>query len=259
LAKKPPQRRTAVRRSVSAAGRAGQLTGKVAVITGGSRGIGLAIAKQLSELGCQVAISGRDPAALKSAAEALSASDRMVLARAADVRQPRSIDALFSAVARTFGHVDVLINNAGISHQIAEIQKLSVDVWLDVIQTNLTGMFLCTQAALPFMRSGGTIVNNLSIAAKQVFAGQAGYCAAKHGALGFTNTLREELRGRGIRVIALLPGATNTEIWEQFWPQAPRRNMLSAETVATAVVNAILLPANSTVEEITLMPTRGQL
>src|SRR5207253_5750724 len=182
-----------------------------------------------------------------------------VLARTADVRQPRSIDALFSAVARTFGHVDVLINNAGISHQIAEIQKLSVDVWLDVIQTNLTGMFLCTQAALPFMRSGGTIVNNLSIAAKQVFAGQAGYCAAKHGALGLTNTLREELRERGIRVIALLPGATDTAIWNTLWPEAPRKKMMQPETVAQALVNTLVLPAESTVEELVIMPSAGTL
>jgi NAD(P)-dependent dehydrogenase (short-subunit alcohol dehydrogenase family) len=231
----------------------------VAVITGGSRGIGLAIAQQLSEQGCQVVISGRDAAALKTAAKKISRTGGRVLAKVADVRQPGSVGALFKAIAKEFGHIDVLINNAGISHEIAEVQQLSLTAWQDVIQTNLTGMFLCTQAALPFMRSGGTIVNNLSIAAKQVFAGQSGYCAAKHGALGFTNTLREELRQRGIRVIALLPGATNTDIWQQFWPKAPRERMLTAETVATAVVNAILLPANSTVEEITLMPTRGKL
>ena len=112
---------------------------------------------------------------------------------------------------------------------------------------------------LPLMRRGSTIVNNLSMAATHVFAGQSAYCAAKHGALGLTRTLREELRPRGIRVIALLPGATATDIWKQFWPEAPRQRMLRPETVAQAVLDALLLPPESTVEEITLMPTKGAL
>ena len=92
------------------------------------------------------------------------------------------------------------------------------------------------------MKRGATIVNNLSIAATRVFPGTAAYNASKHGALGFTNTLREELRGKGIRVIALLPGATDTAIWNILWPEAPRKKMMSAETVAQAVLQAILLP-----------------
>ncbi|HJT00684.1 MAG TPA: SDR family NAD(P)-dependent oxidoreductase, partial [Terriglobales bacterium] len=83
--------------------------------------------------------------------------------------------------------------------------------------------------------------------------------AAKHGALGVTRTLREELRPRGIRVIALMPGATDTEIWNQFWPDAPRKRMLRPETVSQAVLDALLLPPESTMEEITLMPTQGAL
>ncbi len=92
------------------------------------------------------------------------------------------------------------------------------------------------------MKRGGTIVNNLSVAATRVFAGSAAYNASKHGALGLTNTLREELRPRGIRVIALLPGATDTDIWTTLWPQAPRKKMMSPETVAAAILQAILLP-----------------
>jgi NAD(P)-dependent dehydrogenase (short-subunit alcohol dehydrogenase family) len=116
-----------------------------------------------------------------------------------------------------------------------------------------------TRAILPLMRRGGTLVNNLSVAAKRVFSGWAAYNASKHGALGLTNTLREELRPRGIRVMALLPGATDTDIWDAPWPNAPRKKMMSAETVAQAVVDAVLLPANSTVEELTIMPTAGSL
>jgi NADP-dependent 3-hydroxy acid dehydrogenase YdfG len=109
------------------------------------------------------------------------------------------------------------------------------------------------------MKRGGTIVNNLSIAATRVFPGSAAYNASKHGALGLTSTLREELRPKGIRVISLLPGATNTDIWTTLWPQAPRRKMMSPTTVAEAVVHAILLPPNTTVETLEILPTAGTL
>lgn len=120
-------------------------------------------------------------------------------------------------------------------------------------------MFLITQAALTMMKRGGTIVNNLSIAATRVFPGSAAYNASKHGALGFTNTLREELRPKGIRVIALLPGATDTDIWTTLWPQAPRMKMMTPKTVADAVVQSLLLPANATVENLEILPTAGTL
>ena len=109
------------------------------------------------------------------------------------------------------------------------------------------------------MKRGATIVNNLSIAANRVFAGSAAYNASKHAALGLTNTLREELCPRGIRVIGLLPGATDTDIWNTLWRQAPRRKMMSPETVAQAVVEAILLPINATVETLEILPTTGPL
>src|SRR6202044_190959 len=117
-------------------------------------------------------------------------------------------------------------------------------------ETNLTGIFLMTQAALAVMKRGSVIVNNLSIAAERVFPRAAAYTASKHGALGFTDTLREELRPKGIRVIALLPGATDTDIWNAMWPKAPRRKMMSAESVAKMGVDGLMLPENPTVEKI---------
>ena len=116
-----------------------------------------------------------------------------------------------------------------------------------------------TQAFLPLLSRGSTVVNNLSVAANRVFAGSSAYNASKHGALGLTNTLREELRPQGIRVIALLPGATDTEIWNTFWPDAPREKTMSPETVARALVGALLLPEDSTIEELTILPTSGAL
>jgi NAD(P)-dependent dehydrogenase (short-subunit alcohol dehydrogenase family) len=237
------------------------LRGHVALITGASRGIGLAIAKALVREGCRVAITGRDRKAFQAAERVLKkiSPAEPVLAHLADVRDSKSVAALFAAVKKRFGRLDILINNAGISHAMAEVERLPLATWREVIETDLTGTFLITQAALPLLRRGATIVNNLSIAATRVFAGQSAYCAAKHGALGLTRTLREELRPRGIRVIALMPGATDTEIWNQFWPEAPRKRMLRPETVAQAVLDSLLLPPESTAEEITLTPTRGAL
>ncbi|HEV2117775.1 MAG TPA: SDR family NAD(P)-dependent oxidoreductase, partial [Terriglobales bacterium] len=224
------------------------LQGKTALITGASRGIGLAIAKALASEGCRVVITGRGAKALQAAEQALKKISRagtptpQVLVHSADVRDAKSVKALFAATKKQFGRLDILINNAGISHAMAEVERLPLATWREVIETDLTGMFVVTQAALPFMRTGATIVNNLSIAATHVFAGQSAYCAAKHGALGLTRALREELRPRGIRVIALMPGATDTEIWGQFWPEAPRERMLRPDTVAQAVLDALLLP-----------------
>jgi len=183
-------------------------------------------------------ITGRDQSTLDRASRELSRKTR-VLAVQCDVRYPREVEALVAAAKICFHRLDFLINNAGVAHPNFSAERLPLESWREVIDTNLTGMFLVTQAALPLMKRGSAIVNNLSIAAKRVFSGSSAYNASKHGALGFTNTLREELRGRGIRVIALLPGATDTAIWKAFWPDAPRKKMMSAKTVAEAVVNAL--------------------
>jgi NAD(P)-dependent dehydrogenase (short-subunit alcohol dehydrogenase family) len=169
------------------------------------------------------------------------------------------VERLFHEVSKEHSRIDVLINNAGVAHSLAPVDQLPIETWKEVIETNLTGTFLVTRAALPLMRAGGTIVNNLSVAAVQPFAGMSAYNASKFGALGFTHALREDLRKRGIRVLALLPGATDTEIWNQFWPDAPKEKMISAETVAQAVLHAVSAPANTAIEEIRIGPAAGVL
>ena len=236
-----------------------RLHNQVALITGSTRGIGLAIAHALAAEGCNLILTGRDEKALHKASRELASAKIKILAHPCDVRDPQSIDDLFRAIRKKFSRLDILINNAGIAHPNFPVDKLPLALWKEVIDTNLTGMFLVTQAALPMMKSGATIMNNLSIVANRAFAGSAAYVASKHGALGLTNTLREELRPKGIRVIALMPGATDTEIWNTFWPQAPRKKMISPATIAQAVVNAILLPANATVEILEILPTAGLL
>jgi NAD(P)-dependent dehydrogenase (short-subunit alcohol dehydrogenase family) len=239
------------------ANRAGQ--GKVAVITGGGRGIGLAMARTFARNGYAVVITGRDSQRLRNAASELTKEQAQVTAVPCDVRDPASVEKLFQEIGKRYSTIDVLINNAGVAHALAPVEQLPVATWKDVIDTNLTGTFLVTRAALPWMRAGGAIVNNLSIAAVQPFAGMAAYNASKFGALGFTQALREDLRKRGIRVVALLPGATDTEIWSQFWPDAPREKMVSPETVAEAVLHAISVPANAAIDEIRIGPAAGVL
>jgi len=234
-----------------------RLKGKVALITGASRGIGFAVAQLLAAEGCDLIVTGRSESGLKRISKEFGRS--RVLAYPCDVRDPHSVDALFRAVRGEFRRLDILINNAGIAHPNLPVDKLPYPIWKDVLATNLDGTFLVTQAALAIVKRGATIVNNLSIAATRVFAGCAAYNASKHAALGLTNTLREELRPRGIRVIGVLPGATDTDIWKTLWPQAPRRKMMSAETVARIVVDAILLPPNATVETLELLPSAGTL
>ena len=235
------------------------MKGKVALVTGANRGIGWAIARALAAEGCNLVITARDQKKLDATSRELRRLKIAVLSQACDVRDPDDVRELLSAVKKRFRRVDILVNNAGVGHRNQGVVELSYETWREVIETNLNGMFLVTHFALPLMRRGGAIVNNLSIAARRVFPGSSAYNASKHGALGLTNTLREELRPKGIRVIALLPGATDTAIWKTLWPEAPRKKMIAPRTVATALVDALALPAKSTMEELVLLPAAGTL
>lgn len=241
------------------ANQVGRLKGQTALITGATRGIGLAIAHALAREGCELILTARNEKALQKAGRELERDHVRVLVHPCDVKDPHSVDDLFRNIRREFRGLDILINNAGIAHANLPVERLPFPTWKEVFATNIDGMFLVTQAGLAMMKRGATIVNNLSIAATRVFAGSAAYNASKHAALGFTNTLREELRPRGIRVIGLQAGATDTEIWKTLWSQAPRKKMMSAETVARTVLEAIVLPTNTTVETIEILPSAGTL
>ncbi len=246
-------------RKMSAVKASQRLRGQMALITGASRGIGLAIARALAAEGCNLILTGRNEKALEKLSRELATLKIRILSHACDVRDPHSVDDLFRVIRRSVRRIDILINNAGIAHANLTLDKLPYPTWRDVFATNVDGTFLMTQAALAMIPRGGTIVNNLSIAAARVFPGSSAYNASKHAALGLTNTLREELRPKGIRVIGLMPGATDTDIWRTLWPEAPRKKMMSAGTVAKLVVETILLPANATVETLEILPTAGSL
>jgi len=235
-----------------------RLSGKVAVITGGSSGIGYAIAEAFVAEGCSVFITGRNEEKLNAAEVKLTpANSAQVVPHLCDVREQYSVEALFDMVQTRFGHIDILVNNAGISQPPTPVELTSVEMWREMIDINLNGMFLCTRSALPMMKRGGTIVNNLSAAAKQVFPNFSAYTAAKTGAYGFTRALRDELMPRGIRVTALMAGATWTDIWQQIMPGASREGMMDVKSIAQAVLYAVLLPAEANLSELLITPTAG--
>lgn len=247
-----------------------RLLGQVAVVTGASRGIGFAIARALAEEGASIVITGRDAKTLHASAQkleraipkalrALPHGGPQVLPEICDVRDPISVAKLFNTVRQRLHKVHILVNNAGVTQPMLTVEETTVDLWREVIETDLTGVFLCTRAAMPLIPRGGTIINNISAAAKQTFPKFATYTAAKHGVLGFTLVLREELIPRGIRVVALMPGATDTEMWDHLWPDAPRERMMGADSIAQAVLCAVLLPASANVSEIVMTPTGGPL
>ena len=230
--------------------------GTLAVVTGGSRGIGLAVARGLAGAGWRVLLAGRDAEALAHAAAGIGA---VAAWQACDVRDPDAVAALFRRAAEQ-GPVSVVVNAAGLAHAPAEVEQLPVATWSDVVETNLTGTFLCCRAAVPLLAAGATVVNVASVAAgREVFAGQAAYAAAKAGVLALTETLRAEVRGRGIRVLALVPGATDTPLWDELWPEAPRERMMAAATVAEVLVAALRLPGGAMVTELVVEPTGGRL
>lgn len=232
------------------------LEGKTAVVTGGTRGIGLEIARQLVQSGCHVAITGRTASSLKKTSQELGAA---AIAVRCDIRQQQDVQRLAREVQKRFGRLDFLVNNAGTAHAVKNVDELSPGEWKDVLDTNLTGLFLVTHLMLRFMSAGSVIVNNLSVAAEQVFPGMSAYNASKFGGLGFTNCMREELRPRGVRVMALIPGATDTDIWDQFWPEAPRKKMVSPRVVAQTLVQALLTPPEASVDVLRITPASGTL
>lgn len=261
MAAKKPQSRSSPRvlRFLPPSGPS-RLSGKVAVITGASRGIGYAIARTLAIEGADVVITARAPETLTKAAAQLRKevkSSAKIVAIACDIRAPESVSKLFAVVRRRFRKLDILVNNAGISQPPTPLAETTLAMWRNQIDTNLTGVFLCTRAALPLMTRGATIINNLSAAARQIFPNFYAYTAAKQGALGFTLTLRQELMQRGIRVTALMPGATATELWQQIMPDAPLEHMVSPDSVAQAVLYAALLPPEANLGEIIVTPILG--
>jgi 3-oxoacyl-[acyl-carrier protein] reductase len=221
------------------------LEGKVAIVTGGSRGIGEAIATLLSERGAAVVVSGRDAARLQRAVATLEEHGGAALGVVADAGKREDADRLVEAARERFGRLDILVNNAGITRDGLLI-RMKDDDWDRVMETNLRGAFLMTRAAAKLMvrlKAGGRIVNITSTAGAMGNAGQANYSAAKAGLIGLTKSSARELAHWGILVNAVAPGLIETdmaaaipaEAREALLAQVPLKRIGAARDVAEMV------------------------
>jgi len=231
------------------------LRGRVALVTGGSRGIGKAIAHKLARLGASVAICGRKPESVEAAANELAALGSAVLSRPADVTLPADIAALVQATESQLGPISLLVNNAGIGNPgFGPVQEKSESDWDAVLDTNLKSAFLVSRAVAPLMiqRRGGDIINISSLAGKNTFPGGALYCASKWGLHGLTGCMAEDLRQYGIRVSVICPGSVATEFSGR-GPKHPAK-VLTAEDVAHAVAMLVTQGPQSFISEVHLRP-----
>jgi len=236
----------------------------VALVTGGSKGIGLAIARALLARGMQVAITGRKEADLRRAAESLgSAATReapsgqaTLLTVTADVRNEQDARRSVEETVRAFGGLDVLVNNAGIG-RFAPVADMTIDVWREIIETNLSGVFHYTHAALPELRrrGGGYIINISSLAGANAFVGGAAYCASKAGLNAFSESLMQEVRHDNIRVSYVMPGSVSTGFGDR-GSSGEADWKLSPEDVAKVVVDLISHDARSLASRVELRPSR---
>jgi NAD(P)-dependent dehydrogenase (short-subunit alcohol dehydrogenase family) len=227
---------------------------KVAVVTGGSRGIGFAIARALLEQGASVAITGTDRKRLDEAASQLTGDGRILPVRA-DVREHGEVESLFRTVAGELGGVDILINNAGVGF-FKPVAETTVDEWHRTLDTNLSGVFYCCHAALPLMkaRGGGWIINISSLASKNAFVNGAAYCASKAALNAFSETLMQEVRYDGVRVAYVLPGSVNTGFGGMTNTKADWA--LMPEDVAEVVVDLIAHPSRSLPSRVEIRPAQ---
>jgi 3-oxoacyl-[acyl-carrier protein] reductase len=196
------------------------LNGRPAVVTGGARGIGYAIAERLLASGARVSLWDMDTAALASAADTLSARGE-VHSAAVDVTDDASVQAATRATAERFGHIDLLVNNAGIAGATKPSWEFTPEEWRRVIDVDLTGVFLCCRAVVPGMRARGygRVVNIASIAGKEGNPNAAHYSAAKGGVIAFTKSLGKELATAGVLVNCITPAVIETDILKQITPQ----------------------------------------
>lgn len=234
---------------------AGPLGKRVALVTGGSRGIGRAIALRLAKLGATVAICGRDEEKLRETAEALQGLSSKGLWQAADVTRADEVAKLVSATETKLGPIAILVNNAGIG-LFGPAHEKSEEEWDRVLSTNLKSVFLVSCAVVPSMirQGGGDIVNISSLAGKNTFAGGGVYCASKWGVQGLSGCMAEDLRDYGIRVSVICPGSVATEFSGRGKKDAAKA--LQAEDVAHAVEAVVTQRVGSFLSEIQLRPLR---
>jgi len=233
------------------------LKGKYAVVTGGTRGIGLAIAERLMRDGAAVAICGRTQASVDRAVASMSGLGR-IFGTVADISRVEGARALFAAVDREFGALDILVNNAG-QGRFKKVDEMTPEEWHLNIDLNLNGAFYCAHEALArFATGGGFIVNISSLAGRNAFSGGAAYNASKFGLNGFTEALMLDHRHDNVRVSSIMPGSVDTEF--SGTPGKPRPSdtswMIAPEDVAEAVSMVLRMPCRTMVSRVEIRPSR---
>ena len=232
------------------------LAGKLAIVTGGTRGIGRAIAERLLQEGCHVAICGRNQATVDAAVAEMHQLGTIV-GIAADVTQPSQVEHFFSEVDRQFGGLDILVNNAG-EGVFRKVGEMTVDDWRRNIDLNLNGAFYCAHAALSRFakRGGGFIVNISSLAAKNAFSGGAGYNASKFGLNGFTEALMLDHRYDNVRVCSVMPGSVATDFSGDAKRAADTGWKVAVQDVAEVVSMVLRMPARTMVSQVEMRPSK---
>ncbi len=231
---------------------------KVVVVTGASQGIGQAIAAAFAADGAHVVIAARGAATLHAAAATIRGGGGAVTAVPCDVTAESEVAALVAAAAAITGQLDVVVANAGVA-RVQPFHEQSLADWDTTLAATLTGTFLLFKHAAPHLIAGSHLFTIGSVASRTAFPNWAAYSAAKWGLLGFTNAVREELRPRGVRVTAVLPGAVNTALWDTIPGTWDRTHMLQPADVARAVTQAAAEPAHISIDEIVLGSQRGAL
>jgi NAD(P)-dependent dehydrogenase (short-subunit alcohol dehydrogenase family) len=233
------------------------LSGKIAAVTGGTRGIGRAIAERLLREGCQVAICGRTQESVDRAVAGMQSLGR-VAGYAADVTQVEAVRKFFMAVDREFGGLDILVNNAG-EGVFRKVAEMTDEDWHRNIDLNLNGPFYCSREALARFatRGGGFIVNISSLAGKNAFTGGAGYNASKFGLNGFTEAMMLDHRYDNVRVTSIMPGSVDTRFAAGPFDRTGDTGwMIAPEDVAETVAMVLRMPARTMVSRVEMRPSR---
>ncbi len=234
---------------------ASRLAGQVAVVTGGGRGIGAAIARRLAELGASVVVCGRTAAPLEETAKSIVQAGNRAEAMPCDVVDDRAVAEVARAVRSKHGRLDILVNNAGVGAFAAPLHEFPLEDWDRILNTNLRGVFYAIRAFAPLMieRRYGHIINISSLAGKNPLPKGAAYAASKWGLNGLTYSVAEELRAYNIRVSVICPGSTNTDL-SPHEGKDPNR-MLQPDDVAHVVEMLVTQSAQSFASEVLLRPT----
>lgn len=234
-----------------------ELRGKVALVTGGGRGLGEAISRELAEAGLRVVIADMRTDLSKKVVDELKAAGLEADCIEMDVSDPEQVQQAVDQAAQIYGRLDCVINNAGTDKTLS-IEEISVEEWTRVIDVNLVGPFLVSKAALPHLKKqgSGSIINITSTAAKRAWANASAYHASKWGLLGFSHALHVEARPMGIKVTALLAGGMTTPFLLDRFPDINVDNLQDPRNVAEVVHFLLTMPAATVIPEVIVIPMR---